>query len=266
VWNRTIVVVRRIVVRTATAWLAGVLAVCAVLWPVEAFADCSGPTIELQRHDVARGDTLEVVGTAWGTDCYDTGPPPSGVGVLGAPVSDIELVVVQADREWVVARGAAGSDYTFVVTVTVPTDATPGTASLVGRHPGGTAYSPNQELQISELPAATGSPTVATFGPVAATTSSLPPTTRAATTATAATPATTATSADDRVDRAGGARREGLVDQLAGHARRCCGRGHRLARDPGDPPTAPDVTRRIRALSPIRERAQDADPHGRAQT
>ncbi len=95
-----------------------------------AAADCLGPTIEIAQRKIAPGEEIKVSGSGWGDNCYDTGPPPGGEGVLGVPINGIEIFVVQGDREWLVAAGSADAHYRFAATVTAPGDLTLGDARL----------------------------------------------------------------------------------------------------------------------------------------
>ena len=97
-------------------------------------ADCSGPTLRFAPHDVDRGGTLSVTGSGWGDNCYDTGSPPDGEGVLGNPITGIEILIKQGSKEWLVARGSADDQFGFSIDIRVPTDLTPGEAELTARH------------------------------------------------------------------------------------------------------------------------------------
>lgn len=102
-----------------------------------AAADCSGPTVDWAPHEVARGGTVTVTGSAFGDNCYDTGPPPPGQGFLGVPRQDLQIVVVQGEVEVVVAEGDADAEYAFEVDIVVPPELQPGPANLVVRVPEG---------------------------------------------------------------------------------------------------------------------------------
>ncbi|QGG95767.1 hypothetical protein [Actinomarinicola tropica] len=95
-----------------------------------AAADCSGPTIEYDAGEVQPGGTVTVRGSAWGDECYDTGPPPDGEGVLGRPIEDIAIVVEQGPVAALVAIGSADDDYEFEVEVTMPPSILPGEARV----------------------------------------------------------------------------------------------------------------------------------------
>lgn len=115
-------------------FLASALAVVVVFGGAPAAgADCAGPSITYEAATVDRGDAVVVTGTAWGDNCYDTGPPPEGEGALGVPTDDIDLVLVQGDREVVLASGDADDEYGFDVAVTIPDMAEPGPATIVAR-------------------------------------------------------------------------------------------------------------------------------------
>jgi hypothetical protein len=54
-----------------------------VLDGAAAGADCSSPTIEYPAGPVDRGQAITVTGSAFGDNCYDTGPPAGGPGGAG---------------------------------------------------------------------------------------------------------------------------------------------------------------------------------------
>jgi hypothetical protein len=111
-------------------------------------------------HDVVRGGEVIATGKGWGDNCYDAGPPPDGEGVLGRPVTDIEIVVVQGDKEWVVATVDADENYRFTSPVNVPQDVAPGDAQMIARKAGTLPYvsNPDPALRISSAPALTPPP------------------------------------------------------------------------------------------------------------
>ncbi|MGE0794459.1 MAG: hypothetical protein AB7H43_01105 [Acidimicrobiia bacterium] len=128
-------------------------------------AQCAGPDIFVSSDRVGRGATFTVTGEAFGTACYDTGPPPAGQGALGEPAADLELVVEQADRSVVVALGSAGSDYGFTVDVVLPVALVPGPAELVARSSDPRTGVVRRSLTVLDQPAAAGATsTVALFG------------------------------------------------------------------------------------------------------
>lgn len=134
-----------------------------------AHADCAGPSITYEAATVDRGDTVVVTGNAWGDNCYDTGPPPDGEGALGVPAEDIDLVLVQGDREVVLATGDADDEYGFEVAVTIPDMVEPGPATIVARTdrteaPAMAAGDP-VELTISDAPTTGQIHQRQTFGP-----------------------------------------------------------------------------------------------------
>lgn len=61
--------------------------------------DCALPTVTFDPRDTARGQTITVTGRTFGDNCYDSGAPPAGQGVLGRPIDDIEVVLQQASSE-----------------------------------------------------------------------------------------------------------------------------------------------------------------------
>lgn len=150
-----------------------------------AAADCSGPTIEIVRRDVGRGGQLLVIGSAWGDNCYDTGPPPDGEGGLGVPIDAIEIYVVQDGKEWLVATGAADADYSFEALVVVPIALQPGNATVEARWNDRVAYSQDPQFVVSgAAPLMSAEPSVVTFDATTTTTSVASTTIPAATTAT----------------------------------------------------------------------------------
>lgn len=146
--------------------------------PQAAAASCSGPRISNQTTEVAPGGRVTVVGHAFGDNCYDTGPPPEGEGVLGKPLDDIEIVFEQEGDEVVVARGAADESYGFTVEVTIPIGATPGPATLGTRGTSGDlqTYPPESTLTVtSETADPVGAGGVVTFGGSASGAGAAPP-------------------------------------------------------------------------------------------
>jgi MYXO-CTERM domain-containing protein len=137
--------------------------------PAPAAADCAGPTVQHEVGTFDRGAALTVEGLAFGDNCYDTGPPPPGEGVLGKPRSDITVFVVQGGEEHLVAEGAADAEYLFTVEVLLPAELEPGEADVVVRYAeGAEAYDPDLlPFTVSDAePAEPAGPEVATFGPV----------------------------------------------------------------------------------------------------
>jgi hypothetical protein len=76
---------------------------------------------------------VSVTGEGFGDECYDTGVPPGATGILGEPIQDVGLVLLQGDREFVVGDADADDQYAFTVTVVVPASLEPGTAQVVAR-------------------------------------------------------------------------------------------------------------------------------------
>jgi hypothetical protein len=120
---------------TSTRILAAVAVAVATMAvaPGPASADCAGPTIEHDVGSIDRDGTVQVIGTTWGDNCYDTGPPPEGESTLGKPVTGIEIFLVQQGVEHLVATGDADEDLEFEVAVPVPDDLEPGPVELVAR-------------------------------------------------------------------------------------------------------------------------------------
>lgn len=160
--------------------VVGIVAVVLVLGLAAAgpaTADCGGPTIEYDAGPVARGDTVRVTGTGWGDNCYDTGPPPEGEGVLGRPQDGILIVLSQGDAEVIVAEGAADADYAFEVDVPVPMAFIPGEAQLSAlRQDGGMVFDPTaQPITVTDAPAVEGGEARVTFGPAGVAPQEAPP-------------------------------------------------------------------------------------------
>lgn len=146
----------------------GLITVSAGLDAVPAGADCSGPTIEYDAGPVDRGQEITVTGTAFGDNCYDTGPPPAGEGLLGRPLTDIAVVITQDGVDHVVAEGNADDDYEFQVSVVVPAELAPGEARVqASGAPGIPAFDlTDQPLVVSDADAsAIGALEVVAFGP-----------------------------------------------------------------------------------------------------
>lgn len=140
--------------------------------PSAASAQCIGPELALSSSTVAGGDTLTITGTAFGTDCYDSGRPPRGEGVLGVPQHGLQLLLVQGVEEIVVAEGNADASYGFTVAIVVPADLEPGSAVLSIRTAQDFAAPVPQDLTVTTgapAPGEGGAPaTPVRFGPAEA--------------------------------------------------------------------------------------------------
>ena len=148
--------------------LASVVALTAsVALAAPASADCSGPAISYDRGTIDRGGSVTVNGTGWGDGCYDTGPPPDGEGVLGNPLTDVEISFVQGGARIVVATGAADSDYEFEIDVAVPVALEPGPVQLVAESGQRAAFvDPTAEpLVVSSKSPVASESSVVTFRP-----------------------------------------------------------------------------------------------------
>jgi hypothetical protein len=133
-----------------------------------ALADCVGPTVHHPVGEVDRGDTITLTGEYFGTNCYDTGTPPPGEGVLGKPATGIEVVLVQGDQETVVAAGNADKELKFTAEVEVPSTLQPGVVTVLARTDTGAQSfdNPEEAMTISDAPPPAESSTeVASFGP-----------------------------------------------------------------------------------------------------
>ncbi|MEP1123065.1 MAG: hypothetical protein ABJH68_04145 [Ilumatobacter sp.] len=168
-----------------------------------AAADCSGPTIEIEQREVVSGAQLVVTGYAWGDNCYDTGAPPDGEGVLGVPIGGIDVYVVQGTEEFLVATGAADDEYSFDVTIVIPAELTAGTAVVQARWAANRiAYSENPQIVVTDAsPLVADEPTVATFEPATTTTTTTTAdSTTTSTVAPTSAPSSTVTAATDAPD------------------------------------------------------------------
>ncbi len=145
--------------------LAIVVAASLAVAATPAGADCSGPML-LPIEPAAPGEVITIEGHAFGDNCYDTGPPPDGQGVLGVPVADIELSIAGDAGEVVVARGSADAHYEFSVEVEVPPRMAPGTARVIARW--GDDRSTEQTFEVLDEPPVIephGTTPVEAFGP-----------------------------------------------------------------------------------------------------
>jgi hypothetical protein len=103
-------------------------------WSSPSSADCANPSVQVDPDAGAPGSAITVTGQAWGTNCYDTGPPPPGEGPLGIPQTGIDLVLLDAaGTETVLATVDAGADYGFAVDTTVPAGAAAGAGRVGAR-------------------------------------------------------------------------------------------------------------------------------------
>lgn len=136
----------------------------------QAHASCVGPTVEVFPAEQDRGDQIRVSGKYFGESCYTAGPPPSGQGTLGRPLSDLTVTLVQGEAAIVVATGDANGDYNFAVDVVVPDSLSPGEAEVVVTH--GSSGAPDAQsatLMVTETPgdeaASPETASVTTFAP-----------------------------------------------------------------------------------------------------
>lgn len=171
-------------------------------WPVA--ASCIGPSLTHAGGPAGRGQTITITGAGFGTECYDTGPPPAGEGGLGPPRQGIELVLVQGDQQVVVATGDADDAYGFRVDVVVPAQFAPGDATLLARSTEDPAFGATSERPVvitDAVPTASPAPAaVATFGPAEA----APTTTSAPSTTTTAAPTGSASPVPRTTEEEGG--------------------------------------------------------------
>ena len=117
---------------------AGLLALLTLGLTADAGADCAGRSIRVNPTGGPEGATVTVTGQAFGNNCYDTGPPPPGEGVLGVPQSGVVITFTDATGTATeLATVDAGPQYRFVTEVTVPTGATPGAGRIDSVSPAG---------------------------------------------------------------------------------------------------------------------------------
>lgn len=144
-----------------------ILSAVLVLVSMPATADCAGPTFEHDSGEHAPGSTITVVGVGFGDNCYDTGPPPPGEGILGRPIADITIAIAQDGRETDVATGSADASYEFSVDVVLPPDLAPGSAEVRVRWGAGfdAFLTSDGDLTVTDDPPVAGDHEVRTFGP-----------------------------------------------------------------------------------------------------
>lgn len=147
--------------------LVPTLTLAAVSVPGVAHAACEGPTISYRGGDIEAGDELVIEGLGWGDNCYDTGPPPGDEGVLGNPLTRIDVFLVQNGQERLVARGDADQDYEFLLRVKIPSDLEAGRVEVAARAGFDTGWVDREPI-LKYVP---GGPEtvvdVVTFGPAA---------------------------------------------------------------------------------------------------
>jgi hypothetical protein len=114
--------------------LAALLALPVLAIAGGASADCSLPTVGAAPDAGTPGSPITVTGHAWGTNCYDTGPPPPGEGPLGIPQTDIDVVFRDAaGTETVLATVDADTEYGFTLEAAVPAGAAAGPGRVAAR-------------------------------------------------------------------------------------------------------------------------------------
>jgi hypothetical protein len=170
-----------------------------------AAADCSGPSISVTPGVVEPGDTITVRGSAWGDNCYDSGPPPEGQGFLGRPARGIEIWLVTGNHRYLLAHGDADTDYQFVVEVIVPFELRPGEKRVLARLATSSVDEPPLGVLAGSIPLViTGSPqrgpglAIVEFGPAVRPTIPKEPSTTAQTSTTTTTPSPTTDGAIER--------------------------------------------------------------------
>lgn len=122
-------------------------------------AACAAPSILAAPSEVGRGQQVQVTGLDWATECNDVNPSPEDKS--GAPVSSVDLVIVQGEIELVVGNAKPREDYGFSTAVAVPAELAPGDARLEARapqqSPGG--YNATAPLVITEAEPVDAPPT-----------------------------------------------------------------------------------------------------------
>lgn len=118
--------------RMIGAAVVGLLAALALaLGAPDAGADCAAPTLRVNPTGGPGGSTMTVTGDYFGTNCYDTGPPPLGQGYLGLPQTGIAITFTDAaGTSTTLATVDAGPQYHFQVEVEIPADAASGAGSV----------------------------------------------------------------------------------------------------------------------------------------
>src|SRR5699024_4130539 len=146
--------------RVGGAVTAALVAAVLLVIPPATEAACIGPTLQTEAETVDRGGSIHVTGTGWGDDCHDTGDPPAGEGVLGTPVSEIEIWIVQDEEEHLVAIGSADQHYEFTVDLPVPPSLDPGPIEIDPRSKvdDRTLVAITDPVIVSEAPPAEPSP------------------------------------------------------------------------------------------------------------
>jgi len=151
----------RRMIGVAAAGLLGLLAL-GLGGATDAAADCSGPSIRVSPTGGPEGSTATVTGEAFGNNCYDTGPPPPGEGVLGVPQSGVAITFTDAAGTTTeLATVDAGPQYRFVIEITVPEGAAPGAGRIDAVSPAGNPSAFGVPFEVSggvipATPASTG--------------------------------------------------------------------------------------------------------------
>jgi hypothetical protein len=128
----------------------------------QAGADCSGPYLRARPAAGPEGSTVTVTGEAFGDNCYDTGPPPPGQGVLGVPQSGVVVTSTDATGTTTdLTTVDAGPQYRFVVQIVIPGGAVPGTGRIDAISPPGSPSAFGIPFTVSDgvisaTPASTG--------------------------------------------------------------------------------------------------------------
>lgn len=118
-------------------------------------ARCIGPTLVVAPEPVDPGREISVDGRGFGDACHDTGLPMDAHGVLGEPLSDLQVQIVQGGNAQVIADVTADDDYAFQVSIVAPAWLQPGKAQLKVTRGGVQPEQPVAEgtLTITDAPA-----------------------------------------------------------------------------------------------------------------
>jgi hypothetical protein len=100
-------------------------------------ASCVAPILTVKPTKVHAGDQVKVSGEWFADGCNDTavnGQPPQPP----PPFTGMTIELHQGDQTWPVATevDAAGDNYAFEVSVTIPDDVTPGKATMQAKDRG----------------------------------------------------------------------------------------------------------------------------------
>ncbi len=145
---------QRFIVRTQVVVL--VFAFIGVVYAPAGEAACAAPSISVVPTTGSPGSNVMVSGAGWAVECHDmiscqvgqqcTEPPPSPAN------KGIVITFKQGERSQRLATVDAAPDYTFKVSISVPSDATPGPSTIEARPAQPVAFTvgPEVRTQIDE--------------------------------------------------------------------------------------------------------------------